>query len=269
MLFEAVRRHGTGITVVPTPMPLTFPSHAAAVWPLHRVAPRVLPAAALIVGSCTPDFAYLIGLNGLFTHSWKGTVFFSLPSGLLALAWLELCSSLLHPAMPSLFGRPLGAFLRTWFFPRSPRQWAQTLLALWLGALTHLLWDGFTHRTRWPANVLYPKQRVELPLGWGEMPLANVFQHASTVVGIGLMALWLVRARPALSAEAADTDRRAQITLLLASALGAALSVQLAERATANIWELFWACARGMLLGVTAWCAFRARRRPATENLQP
>lgn len=56
-------------------MPLTFPSHAAAVWPLHWLAPRVLPAAALIVGSCTPDFAYLIGFSGLFTHSLAGTVF--------------------------------------------------------------------------------------------------------------------------------------------------------------------------------------------------
>ena len=250
-------------------MPLTFPSHAAAVWPLHRLAPRVLPAAALIVGSCTPDFAYLIGFSGLFTHSLAGTVFFSLPSGLLALTWLELCAPLLRPAMPRLLGRPLAELLRTWFFPRSPRQWAQTALALWLGALTHLLWDGFTHRTRWPARVLYPGQTVELPLNWGEIPLANLLQHASTVVGLVLMALWLVRARPAVTAEIADIDRRAQVTLLLATTLGAAFSVHFDERATANTWELFWACARGALFSVTAWCAFKAMRRPANENLQP
>ena len=71
-------------------MPLTFPSHAAAVWPLHRAAPRLLPAAALIVGSCTPDFAYLLGIDGLLSHSLRGTIIFSLPMGLLTLAWLDV-----------------------------------------------------------------------------------------------------------------------------------------------------------------------------------
>lgn len=243
------------------PMPLTFPSHAAAVWPLYRAAPRVLPAAALIVGSCTPDFAYLIDFNGRFTHSLKGTLLFCIPSGLLALAWLELIAPALGPALPRLFGVSLGAFLKGPFFPRTLAQTARAGLALWLGSLTHLLWDGFTHRTRWPASVLYRTSIVELPAGLGTLPLANLFQHISTVVGLGVMLLWFWRARPAVSTEAMTLKPRGRATLVILSALGAAGSVLISDRATANLWELFWATTRGAMLGTTAWCPIHPRIR--------
>src|SRR4051812_23087937 len=126
-------------------MPLTFPSHAAAVWPLHRAAPRLLPAAALVVGSCTPDMAYLLNGNGVFTHSFAGTLLFCLPAGLMALAWLDLVSPTVSSVLPAGLEEPLKGEA----FPRTVVESLRTVLALWLGALTHVLWDGFTHRTRW------------------------------------------------------------------------------------------------------------------------
>jgi len=36
-------------------MPLTFPSHAAAVLPLYLLAPRLLHPTALVLGSMAPD----------------------------------------------------------------------------------------------------------------------------------------------------------------------------------------------------------------------
>jgi hypothetical protein len=63
-------------------VPLTFPSHAAAVIPLHRLAPRLLLPTALVVGSCVPDLAYLLHVSAVFTHSFKGLVTFCIPVGL-------------------------------------------------------------------------------------------------------------------------------------------------------------------------------------------
>lgn len=52
-------------------MPLTFPSHAAAVLPLKLLQPSRLDGVALVIGSTTPDLPYAfspwITVN---THTW-------------------------------------------------------------------------------------------------------------------------------------------------------------------------------------------------------
>lgn len=224
-------------------MPLTFPSHAAAVWPLHRAAPRLLPAAALIVGSCTPDFAYLFGIDGLLSHSLRGTIVFSLPMGLLTLAWLDVIS----PAMTRAFPGP-------WFnspaAPRSAPAAAKTLLALWVGALSHLLWDGFTHRTRWPASVLYPTTHVALPLG-ASIHLANLLQHVSTAVGALLVIAWIHLEGGQSTSTQPPPRHRAK---LAAAVLAGATIAILCSAAPWHPWSLFWTAARGALIALTATC---------------
>lgn len=215
-------------------MPLTFPSHAAAVWPLHRAAPRLLPAAALIVGSCTPDLAYLLaGIDGVFTHSLRGTLLFSIPMGLVTLAWLELIS-------PSCK------------FPRTASGVARATLAIWLGALTHLLWDGFTHRTRWPASVLYPTTHVSL-FG-ASIHLANLLQHASTVAGLAIAIAWARR-------EDLEPPHREALAVPLAAMASGAVIAALIAGGPWHPWSLFWTAARGALIALTVVCL--VQRSPA------
>ena len=222
-------------------MPLTFPSHAAAVWPLHRAAPRLLPAAALIVGSCTPDLAYLFGIDGLLSHSLRGTFIFSLPMGLLMLAWLDLIAPPMSAAFP-------GPWFREPAAPRSAPAAARTLLALWLGALSHLLWDGFTHRTLWPASLLYPTAHVSLPLG-ASIHLANLLQHVSTVLGAVLVLVWIRGERSA----SAERPPRHRTQLAVAVLAGAAIAI-LCSSAPWHPWSLFWTATRGALIALTLVC---------------
>lgn len=71
-------------------MPLTFPSHAAAVLPLLYIAgTRRLPASALVVGSTAPDLIYLIGTKGADAHRPLGLLWFCLPAGIVAFLYLE------------------------------------------------------------------------------------------------------------------------------------------------------------------------------------
>jgi hypothetical protein len=231
-------------------MPLTFPSHAAAVWPLHRAAPRVLPAAALIVGSCTPDLAYLLDggrISGHFSHSLRGSVLFSIPVGLLVLAWLEL----LAPTLRRALADPLERCLSAPAFPRTLRALWQSSLALWLGALTHLSWDGFTHRTRWPASALYPLTQVPIPFSDGSIHLANLLQHVSTLLGLFLAWRWLQEVRGAAPRLTAQRRPWLCAALLAAGLLGACAAASLEPRALTAPWLLFWTVARGALLGVT------------------
>src|SRR5436305_1376565 len=60
-------------------MPFTFPSHAAAAIPLHRLAPRWLHPAALVVGTCAPDLAYVARVSRIDSHGIAGIVTIGLP----------------------------------------------------------------------------------------------------------------------------------------------------------------------------------------------
>ncbi len=71
-------------------MPLTFPSHAAAVLPFfHLPGARRLPVTALVIGSTAPDLIYLTRTHGAFAHLPLGLLTFCLPAGLLAFLYLE------------------------------------------------------------------------------------------------------------------------------------------------------------------------------------
>jgi hypothetical protein len=147
-------------------MPLTFPSHAAAVLPLlHIRGARRLPAAALVVGSAAPDLVYLtrtLPLLSLWPDRGRATL-----------------ARLVGP-------RPL---------PRSFTGWLAVGLAVLVGAATHQLWDGFTHAWMWPARALYPATTVSL-LGHPVL-LSRVLQHASSALGLVIVCVYLWRTAPA------------------------------------------------------------------------
>ena len=69
-------------------MPLTFPSHAAAVLPLKLWRPRWFDGVALVVGSAAPDFPYALDpYLKIHAHTWWGLVWFCIPVTI-AVSWL-------------------------------------------------------------------------------------------------------------------------------------------------------------------------------------
>ena len=70
------------------------------------------------------------------------------------------------------------------------KTWAYAALAVLLGALTHVVWDGFTHED---ARVLPLLGEGGAELGGNARPFYRWLQHGSTVVGALalLTALWL------------------------------------------------------------------------------
>jgi hypothetical protein len=182
--------------------------------------------------------------------------------GLLALAWLELVSPTLRAGLPRLGGMALGRCFDAPALPRSLRDAVSTVFALWLGALTHVLWDGFTHRNRWPASVLYADVTFVLPGTGMTFHLSNFLQHLSTVVGLLLAVCWLRRARR--GAPSAGPAHRPEHLRALAAALllGATTLIALDPAAISHPWHLFWTSARGGLIGLTVACvALQAHRR--------
>src|SRR5262245_13279710 len=124
-------------------MPFTV-SHAAAVLPIHRWTNHRLPLTALMIGSMAPDFGYFFSReeSRQLTHSFPGLFIVSLP--LVLLVWQFYTVLLVKATITLLSDRWHTRFAHTDAI--TPALVVRACIAILLGAVTHLVWDAFTHR---------------------------------------------------------------------------------------------------------------------------
>ena len=172
-------------------MPFT-PAHAAAAWPLRKALPS-LPLSAVIIGTLSPDFEYFLRLAPItrWAHTPLGLGFFCVPVSLVV--WFVF-RRLIRPALVALLPPGLASALGS-----PSTSWAWTIVAVSLGALTHLVWDGFTHQRDW-AVTAWPFLQTEVApdlvpgLRWYKL-----LQHVSTAGGLVALVAWIaawVRSQP-------------------------------------------------------------------------
>ncbi len=168
-------------------MPLTF-AHPAAVLPGYRLRNQGVPFAALVIGSMSPDFEYFLRLQpwGNFSHTLPGLVGFCLPVGLVVYGVYRV---LILPALPEC----LPVYLqRRWPAPPTVHgglwHMGVAAIAILIGALTHIVWDSFTHGIGFAVQA-FPQLKTTL-LGW---PAYKYLQHGSTVVGLFLLLVGIHR----------------------------------------------------------------------------
>jgi hypothetical protein len=184
-------------------MPATL-VHPAAVLPIFHLARRHLPLSALVIGSLSPDFEYLLRWGGgnRFSHELPWLAF-CVPAGLLAL-WL----------FHALVKRPMLELLperhRVRLLPHAGDfhwlPWTRLpliVLAVTIGALTHMGWDAFTHYGGWGVMAFPALERVIFASGRMEFRVYNLFQYGSTPAGLAVIVAWYwlwVRRVPATDA---------------------------------------------------------------------
>ena len=119
-------------------MPLTFPSHAAAVLPLKYWRPRWFDGVALVIGSASPDLAYALDGSGLpvfpLSHQWHGVLLFCLPVTLMLCPLARWAAPVVAAHLPGRL--TLYSILGS----RGPALWVTALSAV-IGAASHLVWD--------------------------------------------------------------------------------------------------------------------------------
>jgi hypothetical protein len=174
-------------------MPFT-PAHAAAVVPLARRMGAFGSLSALAIGSMSPDFPYFLpgSVPRAETHDLIGILTFCVPTGWLV--WLAFQFLVKQPAIslaPGPLRRRLAPFLPS---PRlSPTTLVAVLLSLTAGALTHVVWDAFTHGNTIVTRHV-PLFREELvAVGGYRVFVYKLLQHASTLAGLSLLAAWILR----------------------------------------------------------------------------
>ena len=176
-------------------------AHPAAVVPLVRLlslARLSLPLSALVIGSMVPDlpnFIYVTHLIRLssgkhFGHTFPGTFLFCVPVGMFSL-WLF--HIVLKPPLLSLLPvnqqkrlAPIAAKFR--FGPS--RQFLLIIVALLLGAFTHIVWDSFTHAHGWLVQQFSILHAPIMQTARGPIYVFNLLQRGSTLVGGALLICW-------------------------------------------------------------------------------
>lgn len=163
-------------------MPLTFPAHQLPVLPLKLWRPAWFDATALCVGAAAPDLANPLGAWMQHqSHTAIGIAAWSVPFTLVA------CALLRWRGAAGIFAQlpDAGVFrLRSYrvLGRRRPRV-GVTIVSALIGAISHVVVDGFTHTGRWGANWAHLNTVIANGPRGREVTIAKLLQFGGHTVG--------------------------------------------------------------------------------------
>jgi Domain of unknown function (DUF4184) len=171
-------------------VPFTL-AHSAAALPFRRL--RLVPS-ALVIGTLAPDFEYLVKLDahGRLAHTFPGVFVLTLPLALVVL-WIfhRFVKLPVVRLLPDGVQGRLSKDITEFRFLGASR-FLHIVVSILVGIATHILWDSFTHRGTWLyAHWPLLRQTYHLPFE-GTIPLYKALQHGSSVLGVGVILIWLV-----------------------------------------------------------------------------
>ncbi|HEX3396880.1 MAG TPA: DUF4184 family protein [Steroidobacteraceae bacterium] len=165
-------------------MPFTI-SHTAAVLPFSRWLARWKLLSAATIGAMVPDFRiFFPGMPRVETHSIAALITFCLPVGLITYWVFQLLIKTpvlqVLPEGPYARWRPFAAAaaIRSW------RQWLLAACGVLGGALTHLVWDGFTHDGGRGVRMFPVLDDTIVDFGSRHVPATYVLQDLGSLIGL-------------------------------------------------------------------------------------
>jgi hypothetical protein len=185
-----------------------------------------LDPTCLVVGSMAPDFEYFVrgGQASSFSHTALGILAWGVPiTFIVGALWHHLVK------WPALLAAPRAltpVFAAAWRERWTPGVIASAIVSAVLGNLSHIAWDGLTHASglfvRWIPAL---RTAHEVPV-LGTMAMHRILQHASTLVGLTVLAIYVARqARRSLAPRPLDVPRkRAVLAFAICIVLGGALT---------------------------------------------
>jgi hypothetical protein len=176
-------------------MPYTL-SHLAAVLPFSRWLARWQILSAMVIGSMVPDFGYLLPIQPprVLTHSAVSLLTFSVPVGLLSYwifqRWIKVPLFNLLPDPAYLRWRPFATPAAL----SSPLHWLLATGGVLVGAVTHLVWDGFTHEDARGMRMMPELDDWRFELNGHHLMGARLIQDGSSVLGLAIVLALLIYA---------------------------------------------------------------------------
>jgi hypothetical protein len=171
-------------------MPFT-PSHIVAVLPIAWCSRR-LPFSALAIGSMIPDLPLFFPISNYWLmHDPSLVLTTCLPLGLAAFVLFHL---FLKAPLESLLPRFVQERIAPYSGGRLPLSWSYWLcvvVAIVIGAYTHIFWDSFTHHGRWGTQT-FPALNGLVDIGIRKLPIFKFLQHLSSIGGLVILAVMIV-----------------------------------------------------------------------------
>jgi hypothetical protein len=165
-------------------MPFTI-SHTAVVLPFARLLARWQLLSAAVIGAMVPDFRiFFPGLPRVESHSAVALLTFCLPVGLSTYWMFQL---LIKTPMVEVL--PDGPYARWRPFAleanvRSLRQWLLAAAGILAGALTHLVWDAFTHDGGRGVRMFPVLDDSIIDIAGRHLPAIYAMQDLGSVIGL-------------------------------------------------------------------------------------
>jgi hypothetical protein len=233
-------------------MPFTI-SHAAVVLPFSRLLARWRLLSAVVIGAMVPDFGLFFPwrMHRFETHSTTALFTFCLPVGL-ASYWVfqDLIKT------PVLEVLPDGAYAR-WREFASPanvasiRQWLLAACGVLAGAVTHLVWDGFTHEGARGVRMIPWLEDPIVEIGNHTVGGVRLLQDGSSLIGFVLVLgfIWFGlrrgRSQPMADRPLRPAERRIWVLIFTAAAVALSAAWLLWARAVEPMGHSFGAISKG------------------------
>ena len=164
-------------------MPFTF-AHPAIVIPCKKKAPNYLDLSALVIGSMAPDFEYFLRFmpKGTIGHTLIGSICFDIPLVIiLYLLWEYIIKRPFILSMPHPIDKKLSFLINE----KKSFTLKKVIIFIYsslIGIYSHILWDGFTHKTGYFVMKLSLLSNKISILNY-KVPVYKFLQHGSTVIG--------------------------------------------------------------------------------------
>lgn len=178
-------------------MPFTL-CHSAAVLPFVRS--KYLSATGMIIGTMAPDFEYFLRMNvkGIYGHTILGIFYFDLPvTILLAFVFHLVAKKNLIDNLPPFLQARFQEVRNSDFVAYVKVHKLDFIISIIIGTATHILWDGFTHKTGFFVNAL-PGIYEGRTFHFGEVdyPFWYAMQYFSTIVGGLILGIYVLMIKP-------------------------------------------------------------------------
>jgi hypothetical protein len=169
-------------------MPFTF-AHPAIILSLKHLPKRWYSLTGLIVGSMMPDFEYFIRMRvkSIYSHTLPGLFWFDVPLGiLLSYIYMLLIRDGLIGNLPRFVNR---RFVKYQYLPVKISATAVIVMvcSVFIGSVSHLLWDSFTHPSGYFVQLFPSLSEVVVKLGQQPIYWYTLLQHGSTLVGFAFI----------------------------------------------------------------------------------
>jgi uncharacterized membrane protein len=178
-------------------LPFTF-SHPALILPFRLLPRKWTSLTGLVVGSITPDFEKFIKMEpgNTFSHTWHGLFWFNIPLGiLLAFLFHGMIRNHLVNNLPLILKSRLIKFLKFKWIQYFSENYLVVLSSLFIGALTHIIWDSFTHQKG--AGVLIIQSLSYKINLWGyDAQIFQLLDYGSSLIGVILLFYMILKISP-------------------------------------------------------------------------